>query len=260
MKSNIKIFFQPAFLICVVVLAAAGLTKTATMKWFDVQLKKEFLAPRKSVEVLEESLFEPYKVSQKYIIQNQDIVESLGTEEYLQWELEDSEADENSPVRYCMLFVTYYGLPDRVPHVPEECYVGSGSQQLARETIGIKINEAGVNEADERVINSRYLVFMQKGSNVWMPSRKSSVFYVFNVNGEYANGRTEVRNILGRNLFGKYSFFSKVEWRFYGKGFGGTLVPGKEETVKASEKLLSVVLPALEGEYWPDFEAANKKD
>ena len=95
---------------------------------------------------------------------------------------------------------------------------------------------------------------------MWASNSKYSVLYVFNVNGEYANDRTEVRNILGRNLFGKYSYFSKIEWRFYGRSLGNLSVPSKEESIQASEKLLAVLLPVLENEHWPDWEEANRRE
>ncbi|MGA2093785.1 MAG: hypothetical protein ABSH16_10320, partial [Sedimentisphaerales bacterium] len=61
----------------------------------------------------------------------------------------------------------------------------------------------------------------------------------------------QTRRILNKNLFGKFSYFSKVEWKFYGNNFGRMIYPDKQEAVAASEKLLKVILPVLEQQCWP---------
>jgi hypothetical protein len=246
-------------LICAAVLGLAGVCKTTAINWFGVQTEKLPFELQQSLTLLGESTLGPYNVVRKHTIKNQDILKELGTDEYLQWELEDSEANEGSAVRYCSLFVTYYNLPDRVPHVPEECYVGGGNQQLGREGITLYVPSKESSNSNKRQIESRYLTFVRKSGNMWAPNSKYSVFYVFNVNNQYANDRTEVRKILGGNLFGKYSYFSKVEWRFYGNRLGNMIVPTKEDSVGASEKLLSYVLPVLEEEHWPDWAEANRR-
>jgi hypothetical protein len=52
-------------------------------------------------------------------------------------------------------------------------------------------------------------------------------------------------------MFGKYSYFSKVEWKFYNIKFGSSTYPDKQEASAASEKLLGVILPILEKDHWP---------
>jgi hypothetical protein len=74
--------------------------------------------------------------------------------------------------------------------------------------------------------------------------------YFFKVNGQYAGSREEARIALNKNLFGKYSYFCKVELVFN----VSSVAPSKEEAVAASEKLLAVILPILEQEHWPDWE------
>jgi hypothetical protein len=256
MKSGVKSHFQPAFLICAVVLGVAGVCKTMAIEWIGIQTEKLPFELQKSLSLMDESALGSYRVVSKHKVENKDVLKELGTDEYLQWQLEDIDEAEGSAVRHCSLFITYYNRPDRVPHVPEECYVGGGNQQLARESIVLKVRK----DPDDKEIATRYLVFVQKSLNMWASNSKYSVLYVFNVNGEYANDRTEVRNILGRNLFGKYSYFSKIEWRFYGRSLGNLSVPSKEESIQASEKLLGVLLPVLENEHWPDWEEANRRE
>jgi hypothetical protein len=258
-------------LICVAVLAIAGTSKEIVIEWTGAHLTKLPLALKNPLELLDAATLEPYKVINRHKITNKDVLEQLGTDEYIQWELEDTKADKSSPVRYCSLFITYYtGNLDAVPHVPEECYAGGGHQRIGAESVvlnveglfvGTDINPESETTPEtglDKRIGARYIVFTGRGSNIWQASSKYSVLYFFKTNGAYASSRTEARAILGRNLFGKYSYFSKVEWKFYGVDSGGKIFPNKSETLVASEKLLSVVLPIVESDHWPDWVEANR--
>jgi hypothetical protein len=240
-RNNIRIYLQPAFLICVVVLMiAAGASKKLGV------IKKEFLPLKKSFDVLDESRLAPYKVVEKLKIENEDILTALGTQDYIQWVLEDTEAPAGSAVRRLMLFVTYYGRPDRVPHVPEECYTGGGFQQLVSDSVMFEIKKAGF----ERKIGGEYRVFGSVKADFRRRLEKFPVLYFFRVGGEYAGSRGKARIALNKNLFRKYTYFSKVELVFN----QALVIPSREEAVAASEKLLTVVLPILEEEHWPDLD------
>jgi hypothetical protein len=245
-KAYIKYYTQPAFLICAVILAIAGGGMSVAIKSFGIYLKKDPWPLKKSLDLLDEKGLAPYKVVSKSKIQSEDVVDSLGTEDYIQWVLEDLDAPANSAVRYCSLFITYYELPDRVPHVPEECYMGSGYQRLASDSVTF--------EMGTRKIPARYLVFTGIGSDYWKKSTKFSILYFFRANGDYVNSREDVRLVLNENIRGKHSYFSKVEWKFFNTGLAGrqgSVYPTKEEVVAASQKLLGVILPILEKEHWP---------
>ena len=210
-------------------------------------VKKEPLPLKKSLDLLDEKALAPYKVVSKHKITNQEVIESLGTEDYIQWDLEDSEVAVDSPVRKCSLFITYYDLPDRVPHVPEECYTGGGHQRLTSDSVTFEMNKEGIVQK----IPARYLVFARTSSNYWAMDTKFPVLYLFNVNDTYANSREDARFALNKNIFSKYSYFSKVEWKFFNTSLGKPIYPSKEEAITASQKLLSVILPILEKEHWP---------
>jgi hypothetical protein len=257
--------------ICVAVLAIAGTSKEIVIEWSGAHLTKLPLPLKKPLESLDAATLAPYEVINRHKITNKDVLEQLGTDEYIQWELEDIEADKLSPVRYCSLFITYYtGDLDTVPHVPEECYVGGGNQRMGAESVMLNVeglyiepdisleSEMKPETGLDKRIGARYIVFAGRGSNIWQASSKYSVLYFFKTNGAYASNRTEARTILGRNLFGKYAYFSKVEWKFYGVGSRRKKFPDKSETLVASEKLLSVVLPVVEREHWPDWVEANR--
>lgn len=245
LATHIRVYLQPAFLICVAVLAIAAAGMSIAIKRFGVYLQKEPLPLKKSLDLLDEKQLAPYKVTEKHKITNEQILKELGTEDYIQWILEDSKAAVDSAVKKCMLFITYYRLPDRVPHVPEECYTGGGYQRLATDSVTFEINKPGF----QRKIQGKYLVFSSTKSNFWQSSGKFPVLYFFKVNGEYAGSRDEARITLNKNLFHKHSYFCKVELVF-NQGF---IAPSKEQAVAAGEKLLAVILPILEREHWPDW-------
>lgn len=252
MRQEIRIYLQPAFLICAVVLVIGAVAMDR------LHVDKVPLPLKKSFDLLDEKALAPYKLVSKEKIGHEQVVKELGTEDYIQWVLEDPDAAADSAVRKCMLFITYYELPDVVPHVPEECYIGLGHQVLASESVTFEIDSGpGLREAEK--IQGRYLVFAGTNSkNLWVGG-KFSVLYLFNVNGIYANSREDARWALNRHILSKYAYFSKVEWKFSNTRLGQTIYPGRAEAVAASEKLLAVILPVLEKEHWPDWPVVNGK-
>jgi hypothetical protein len=242
MGDTIKVYLKPAFLICAIVLGTAGGFMSFAMKKLNVVIQKEPCPLRKSFDHLDENGLAQFSILAKHKIENTDIEEALGTEDYIQWIIEDSEAPHGSSVRRLMLFITYYDLPDQVPHVPEECYTGGGFQKLTSESVSFEINEGGLGE-----VEGRYLVFGRQGSGHWLKRDKFPVLYLFRVNDEYANSRGEARAILNKNIFYKFSYFCKIELVF-NQGF---MAPSKEDAVAASTKVLRVILPILEKEHWP---------
>jgi hypothetical protein len=254
-NSGYKVYLQPAFLICAAVLAVASGGMSVAIRRFNVYLQKMPLSLKKSLDALDASALGPYVVLKKSEITNTDIIKELGTEDYVQLVLEDEGASSESPVGKCMLFITYYDLPDRVPHVPEECYAGVGYQKLSSDSVSFNIDEGG------RVwsLSGRYVVFSSPGSDSWGTEVEFPIFYVFRVNGEYASSREQTRLIHNKGLLYKHSYFSKVEWKFFNTILGQTVYPDKEEAVAASKRLLAIILPVLEREYWPEWPATNDK-
>ncbi len=247
-KNNMRPYLQPAFVICVLVLAAAGAGTSFTMKKLGIIFEKAPLPLKKSLELLDEGNLSPYRVvPPKQKIENQEILRSLGTQDYIQWILEDTESQASSPVNKCLLFITYYPLPDRVPHVPEECWTGGGYQRLRSEAVTLNVNDGAGFEVK---IPANYLVFGPRTADLWHSSVRIPNVYFFKVNGQYAGNREEARLALNKNLFGKHSYFCKVELVFN----MSSVAPTREESVAASEKMLAVILPILEKEHWPDWE------
>jgi hypothetical protein len=244
-------YFQIPFLICVGVLALSAAGMKAAMNWMGIHTRKEPIPLQKSLDDLDPKCFgNVYQIVQKNTIKNADVLQSLGTKDYIEWVLQDTTVGASSPVRFCSLFITYYtGNPDQVPHVPEECYVGGGNIKKDDQALSLRLT-AGTGPAVTLPV--RRLVFASKTANVWDP--EFSVQYFFKANGEYADGRGAVRKIMAKNFTCKYSYFSKVEWKFSGTSSS----PSVDEIVTASEKLMSVLVPALETQHWPDWDKAKQ--
>ncbi|MBN1509063.1 MAG: exosortase-associated EpsI family protein [Sedimentisphaerales bacterium] len=238
-------YVQPAFLICAAVLALAGGGMSVATKRLGLYLKKEPLPLKKPLDQLDEAALAPYRIVAKQTIENEDVLESLGTEDYIQWVLEDPCRPQDSPMRRVLLFVTYYPEPDRVPHTPEECYTGSGYSRLDTDNIMLQVDRPGYR----RDIPARYLVFGSPSSDMLLAARRFPVTYLFRVDGQYAGNRDSARAVLNKNIFSRFSYFCKVELAFN----QASTAPTKEEAIAASERVLGVVLPILEREHWPDW-------
>ncbi len=246
-KTNIiKCYFQPAFLICAAVLAITGAGMSIAIESIGVYLKKEPIQLRKSLDLLDENGMLNYFVEpqNKMKIENKEIVKELGTQDYIQWIIENRDVPMDSPIRKCFVFITYYASPDKIPHVPEECYTGGGYQKISSSNVTLNV---GIN--DTAKISAQYLVFGNDNSGILLNQGKFPVLYFFRVNGEYAGSREDARRALNKNLFRKSSYFSKVEIAFN----QSMPSPDKEETTKAIESLLNVILPILEEECWPEW-------
>jgi hypothetical protein len=237
---------QPAFLICAAVLAVAGVGMSLATQRLGLCLKKEPLPLKKPLDAIEEGRLAPYKVTARVPMENEDILRSLGTRDYIQWILEDPRESVPSPVRKMLLFITYYRQPDRVPHVPEECYTGGGYQRLATHAVSFRVGTSG----DPREIPGRYLLFERVSRDASLAVPQFPVVYLFRVNGDCAGSRDEARMLLNRNLFRKHVYFCKIEMVFN----QSPTAPARETATAASEKLLAVLLPLLEQEHWPDPE------
>jgi len=237
---------QPAFVICVLVVGFCAATLQVGAKALRVNFRKEAVPLRKAFSQMDENKLGPYKVVQRAQIP-EEIEAELGTKEYLQWVLEDTSVETKDPRRFLSLFVTYYtGHPDKVPHVPDECYRGSGGQIIGSNNLTITVPNNGTN-SDE--IQMRVLQIQMSQRGMGLGSEVRTVGYFFSVNGDYLCTRTEVRTRLGR-LFDKYAYFSKVEMNI--------LEPrdmSPKEIITTLEKLAQHIVPVLAQDHWPDWKA-----
>jgi hypothetical protein len=246
-------YLKASFLVCFAVLLTAAASKALIINSLGVQLTKLPIPMQTPLENFDETTLSPYAVLNKQQITNREILESLGTEEYLQWTLHDTEAATDSPTRYCSLFITYYtGNPDMVPHVPDECYVGGGNKLVGSQTLSVQLPRQGK-------IGFQSIQFQQNNPNSLQGSVDFTVQYLFHANGQYCQSRTDTRTTLF-DWFSRYSYFCKVEWKFFGQDAFGLIYPNREQTQAATVKLLSVLLEELEKNHWPDWETVNRDE
>lgn len=243
-----RLFRQPAFVSCLLVLliGALGLRVAAEkLQWY---LRKEPIYLQKPLDQLDQARLAPYVLHRAETIPK-EIVEELGTHEYIQWVLEDTSVDERDPLRYVVLFVTYYtGNPDKVPHVPDWCNVGAGGQLLSARNTTLNVPDIG---ADDDELPVRVLE-LELPSDGLRPKTRKQVAYFFAVNGDYRCQRDAVR-IRQNWLTDRYTYFSKVEINF---PLAGSL--SEDKILQATEKFARVLVPVLVEDHWPDWEAATR--
>jgi len=234
----------PAFAVAVLLLGAAAVLSGPGTRWFNVKQGKEALPLKASLDTLDEQALAPYRVVRRYTLEP-EVVNALDTNQYLNWTLEDADVATNSPVRVANLLVTYYtGGSNLVPHTPDVCYLGMG------------YTPAQAHENQE--VNAPHL----SGSSRTLPVRvgtfartavfdhaQTSVVYTFRCNDGYKATRDGVRLSIN-NPLNTYAYFSKVEVNFPRAT--------RTQSVEAAAKLFDRLLPVLERDHWPDFQAAEE--
>jgi hypothetical protein len=242
-----RLLRNPSFLVCTLVLAVGAGGLHAGGRWMQWHFRKLEVPLRKSLDDIDESKLVSYRVVQKSKIENKEVEEELGTTNYIQWVLEDTEAEQSDPTRFAILFVTYYtGNPDKIPHVPDWCYVGGGGVVEKKGNTKIKVPGIGLASREDE-LPVRVLEVLASGGIIGR--QKRIVTYFFSVNGKYACTRTDVR-LIQNNWRDKFAYFSKVEITFAGEK---AITP--EQSLAAVEKLCRVVVPVLWSEHWPDWSA-----
>ncbi|MBN2212345.1 MAG: hypothetical protein JW709_13185 [Sedimentisphaerales bacterium] len=249
MAPLLRILRQPAFLVCVVILAFSAVAMRIAADKLEIYLRKEPVPLQKPLGDMDKNKLWPYKFVEAHIINDEAVKESLGAQDnYIQWTLEDTRVTEKDPTRLINLFITYYtGDPDAVPHVPDWCYLGNGWQIMESRNTNIQAPKSvqenrGVDDIRVRVL------MMEKTFN--FNTYRKPVVYFFGVNNKFACTRDEVR-FLANSLRDHHAYFSKVEVDF---GFAPVTM---EEAVAATEKLMQVVLPVLVEDHWPDWPAVK---
>ncbi|MCK5269787.1 MAG: exosortase-associated EpsI family protein [Sedimentisphaerales bacterium] len=243
-----RLFRERAFLVCLLFLAVSAAGVQVGAKRLGLHFVKLEVALQRPFDELDEAKLAPYRVARKLLIENEDIIAELGTEDYLQWYLEDPGVAKTDPAQMLMLFITYYtGDPGQVPHVPEVCYTGAGSRITDREDQKIQIRD---NEGQSVTIPVRIL---SEARTIQGRERTSKILYFFGANGGYVSSRNGLRLRLN-NWYDKYAYFSKVEVSFpNGEGMS------TEAAVKAIEKLMRKLVPILVAEHWPIWPPVEEK-
>ena len=180
-----------------------------------------------------------------------NVVETLGTEDYVSMVYEDLDYPEDRPGRAARLHVAYYtGMIDTVPHVPDRCFVGGGMQLVDSDTARLQLayNAPRADPASGNLLvpsrlsppeaarlptdafAARRVAFADPRD----PSSAFQVFYFFVANGNYMASAQEVR-VEGFNISDEYSFYCKVEVQ----------LPGVSDPELARERVEALLGPML---------------
>jgi len=114
-KPLLRLIRQPAFVLCSVILAIAACGIHVGAEKMKLHFRKLPVPLQKSLEDLDQAKLAPYTLLRAIKISG-EIEDELGTDQYIQWHMEDKSVSPNDPMRYVSLFITYYtGNPDKVP-------------------------------------------------------------------------------------------------------------------------------------------------
>lgn len=177
-----------------------------------------------------------------------EMVDQLGTDQYLSWPLQlvrwDEDPSKRQPVDEPFhLFITYYtGKPDQVPHVPEQCMLGNGFQPVGDQLVNVEL--PGLPEKD-RAVPVQALRFHR---TIQMFEESRLVMYTFRACDQWHADRDRLRLTLG-NPQTRYAYFSKVEISFQlPPEMPPEAVAGATE---AGRRFLQAALPVLVRDHWP---------
>jgi len=185
-----------------------------------------------------------------------ELLENLGTREYLQWNLVDERGARGDRTALVRLFITYHtGQPDAVPHNPQECRSAAGMHLRSESTIEVPVTGA---EGVEVRIPVSVLGFEPPGRQVGLGGEDDGaqqfVAYFFYANGKYVTSRTGVRLAVS-NIWDRYAYYSKIEVSF--SDLGSRTFANREETIAATRRLLAKLMPILWNDHFQAWAAVN---
>lgn len=232
------------FGLAVLVLGLAAILTGPVATRMKLKLSKEALPLRLPLTMLDEYSLGSYRLLQRNTLDSV-VVEALGTDQYMNWSLEDTDLSPHDPLRHVILFVTYYtGGSNLVPHTPDVCYLGAGynpGQPHENKLMDIRSLQSGVSP-----IPIRICTFVKTAI---FDNKPITVIYTFMCNGKFVNTRTRVR-LLINDLSDTYAYFCKVEVSFPNAN--------REQSIEGAKKIFELVLPVFIEHHWPDFEAAQE--
>ncbi len=237
---------SPRYWTCLLILVASAVGVPTLAGWFGVYLQKEAVPLKRPLQLFDVRRvgprYERHPVNDQMPAMSEDMVDTLGTREYLQISLTDTRKQASDPTRVAQLFVTYYtGRPDMVPHVPDECYLAGGYDSLGAATEAIRVPGIGAprDEVPVRMVRFRAPPGRRRSG---AGSGETAVTYFFSVNGGYAASRDGVRVKLS-NPFQRYAYYAKIEVTFTDDKIALTAEP--DAAIAALGPLLEAVMPVL---------------
>ncbi len=230
---------------CVVIMALAAVGVGVLPQWLGLHFQKQAVPLKVPLQQFDARKLAPryerHPASDHIKPLSADMIESLGTEEYLQVYLRDTTKPADAPTAVVNLFVTYYtGQPDMVPHVPDECYHAGGYDKLGADTRQIRVRGVGAadDEVPVRVVRFVAPANRRRGGT----TGETCVTYFFHVNAGYATTRNGVRLRLS-NPTESHAYYAKIEVTFTDDGL--KQMAGEQASVAALQPLLEALMPVL---------------
>lgn len=247
-------FATPRFYWCVAILLASAVSMQGLAAWFEGHFRKEALPLIRPLYEFDLARLAPeYRLYEKQPAPlNNEMIEALGTREYLNWLLIDETKKPADPTRMVRVFITYYtGKPDLVPHEPRECMVAGGFTIRNEETVAFDIPRTDGSKAQ---IPVAVLDFEepQRAESFTAP-RIMPVTFFFWANGDYTTTRLGVRRAVA-NLSHRYAYYTKIEVSFSAET-NAMAWPDREAAKAASEALLRKLMPVLWDNHYQNWDA-----
>jgi len=218
------------FALAVVVLA----TSAVGVKVYDLRVLKKPLPLRKPLRDMNKASLGAWEVVSSSRLPA-ELVQELGTEEYLNWLLKTVRADEPR-ASMVSLSVTYYtDVQDQVPHVPEECQRQGGRTPAGGETIELCLPLVG------KTIPMKRLAFYARGET----EKKNFVYYTIRVNDKFCSDRQAARLYMG-DPRDTHLYYSKIEL-----GFDRLTDADVPDLDAAARELFDKLILELEKKHWP---------
>jgi len=231
------------FIVAVALLGAAAILAGPVASLMDFQQGKAALPLKRPLSAMDVDGLLPYRVVQRQVLESV-VVDALGTDQYINWVLEDTSVPTADPLRVAHLFVTYdTGGVNLVPHTPDECRLGAGYQP-AQPHENVEVNVPHLAR-DLASIPVRLCTFVKTAV---FNREEVSVVYTFHCDGRFVATRSGVR-LLINDLTNRYAYFSKVEVSFPRAT--------REQSLQGAAKLFDRLLPVLVRDHFPDYAAAE---
>ena len=243
---------SPRFWTCVILLAVTAVCVQVLPSRIGMFLRKEAVPLRTPLQHFDATRLGPRYVrnadTDNLAPLGPDMLDSLGTREYLQILVTDTQKPANDPTRVAQVFVTYYtGQPDAVPHVPEECYLAGGWEAVGNTTAQVRVPGVGAPDDEVPVHVTQFRTTSRQPMDLSEP-RVLTVMYFFHANDSYVTTRNGVRTKL-MSPFERYAYYAKVEVNFPGAGALG-VDKGRAASLEALAPLLEQLMPILINEHF----------
>jgi hypothetical protein len=192
-------------------------------------------------------------------VMSEDVVDVLGTKDYLLRTYTDTTKGPNEIGSALKLNLNYYATGVGSPHVPEICWAGAGLKEASSSKKIFTVD--GVHRLDGTPIDlkMRMISFLpQQGNSLAAPEQDVThllnVAYVFEVNGDYVSTPQEVMSVFWKPA-NKHAYHTKIEVTV-ASASGQPQYCTQEEAQKVISDFIRVALPAVE-ECLPTRDAAE---